>query len=182
MPVIAAIHGNCFGGGLQIALAADIRIATPDARLSVMEVKWGLIPDMSITPHAAAAGRDRRRQGADLHRPRGQRRRGAARSASSPAWPTTRWPRRDALAGRDREPLARRGPRRQAAVRRVLDRLGRRRRLRSRPSIQTRPDRLAQPAGRGDRRPAPSSRRSSPTRCSGPARRARRPAAPVSRS
>ena len=49
MPVIAAIHGNCLGGGLQIALAADIRIATPDARLSVMEVKWGLIPDMSIT-------------------------------------------------------------------------------------------------------------------------------------
>jgi enoyl-CoA hydratase/carnithine racemase len=49
VPVIAAIHGSCFGGGLQIALAADIRIATPDARLSVMEVKWGLIPDMSIT-------------------------------------------------------------------------------------------------------------------------------------
>jgi enoyl-CoA hydratase/carnithine racemase len=49
VPVIAAVHGNCFGGGLQIALAADIRIATPDARMSVMEVKWGLIPDMSIT-------------------------------------------------------------------------------------------------------------------------------------
>ena len=49
VPVIAAIHGNCLGGGLQIALGADIRIATPDARLSVMEVKWGLIPDMSIT-------------------------------------------------------------------------------------------------------------------------------------
>jgi enoyl-CoA hydratase/carnithine racemase len=49
VPVIAAIHGNCLGGGLQIALATDIRIATPDARLSVMEVKWGLIPDMSIS-------------------------------------------------------------------------------------------------------------------------------------
>jgi enoyl-CoA hydratase/carnithine racemase len=49
MPVIAALHGNCFGGGLQIALGADIRIAAPDARLSVMEVKWGLIPDMAIT-------------------------------------------------------------------------------------------------------------------------------------
>jgi enoyl-CoA hydratase/carnithine racemase len=49
VPVIAAVHGNCLGGGLQIALAADIRIATPDSRLSVMEVKWGLIPDMSIT-------------------------------------------------------------------------------------------------------------------------------------
>lgn len=49
VPVIAAIHGNCLGGGLQIALGADIRFATADARLSVMEVKWGLIPDMSIT-------------------------------------------------------------------------------------------------------------------------------------
>jgi len=49
IPVIAAIHGHCLGGGLQIALAADVRFATPDARLSVMEVKWGLIPDMSIT-------------------------------------------------------------------------------------------------------------------------------------
>src|ERR1035437_4624245 len=49
VPVIAAVHGNCLGGGLQIALGADIRIATPDARLSVMEVKWGLVPDMSIT-------------------------------------------------------------------------------------------------------------------------------------
>jgi enoyl-CoA hydratase/carnithine racemase len=49
VPVIAAVHGNCFGGGLQIALAADVRIATADARLSVMEIKWGLIPDMSIS-------------------------------------------------------------------------------------------------------------------------------------
>lgn len=48
-PVIAAIHGNCFGGGLQIALGADIRIAAQDAMLSVMEIKWGLIPDMGIT-------------------------------------------------------------------------------------------------------------------------------------
>jgi enoyl-CoA hydratase/carnithine racemase len=49
VPVIAAVHGTCFGGGLQIALAADLRVAAPDARLSVMEIKWGLIPDMSIT-------------------------------------------------------------------------------------------------------------------------------------
>jgi enoyl-CoA hydratase/carnithine racemase len=49
VPVIAALHGNCFGGGLQIALGADIRIAAPHTRLSVMEVKWGLVPDMSIT-------------------------------------------------------------------------------------------------------------------------------------
>jgi len=49
VPVIAAIHGVCFGGGLQIALGADIRIAAPDAKLSIMEVKWGLVPDMGIT-------------------------------------------------------------------------------------------------------------------------------------
>jgi enoyl-CoA hydratase/carnithine racemase len=46
-PVIAAVHGVCFGGGLQIALAADLRLVAPDARLSVMEIRWGLIPDMS---------------------------------------------------------------------------------------------------------------------------------------
>jgi enoyl-CoA hydratase/carnithine racemase len=47
VPVIAAIHGNCFGAGLQLALGADVRIAAPGARLSVMESKWGLIPDMA---------------------------------------------------------------------------------------------------------------------------------------
>ncbi len=49
VPVICALHGVAFGGGLQIALAADIRLATPDARLSVREINWGLIPDMSGT-------------------------------------------------------------------------------------------------------------------------------------
>lgn len=49
VPVIAAIHGNCFGGGLQIALGADIRITAADAKLSVMEIKWGLVPDMGLT-------------------------------------------------------------------------------------------------------------------------------------
>lgn len=49
VPVIAALHGVAFGGGLQIALGADIRLAAPDARLSVMEIKWGIIPDMSLT-------------------------------------------------------------------------------------------------------------------------------------
>lgn len=47
VPVIAAVHGHCLGGGLQIALAADFRIATPESRWSVLEGKWGLIPDMS---------------------------------------------------------------------------------------------------------------------------------------
>jgi enoyl-CoA hydratase/carnithine racemase len=46
VPVIAAIHGVAFGGGLQIALGADMRIVAPDARLSVMEIKWGIVPDM----------------------------------------------------------------------------------------------------------------------------------------
>ncbi len=46
VPVIAALHGNCFGAGIQIALGADIRLASPDTRVSVMEAKWGLIPDM----------------------------------------------------------------------------------------------------------------------------------------
>ncbi|HXH57991.1 crotonase/enoyl-CoA hydratase family protein [Iamia sp.] len=46
-PVIAALHGHVLGGGLQIALGADIRVAAPDATLSVMEVRWGLLPDMT---------------------------------------------------------------------------------------------------------------------------------------
>jgi enoyl-CoA hydratase/carnithine racemase len=49
VPVIAALRGNALGGGLQIALGADIRIVAPDARLSVFEVAWGLIPDMTGT-------------------------------------------------------------------------------------------------------------------------------------
>jgi enoyl-CoA hydratase/carnithine racemase len=47
VPVIAAVHGVAFGGGLQIALAADIRIVAPDAKLAVMEARWGLVPDMA---------------------------------------------------------------------------------------------------------------------------------------
>lgn len=46
VPVIAALHGVCFGAGLQIALGADVRIAAPDTRLAVMEMKWGIVPDM----------------------------------------------------------------------------------------------------------------------------------------
>ncbi len=46
VPVIAAIEGYAFGGGLQIALGADMRVAAPTAKLSVMEAKWGLVPDM----------------------------------------------------------------------------------------------------------------------------------------
>jgi len=46
VPVIMVIHGRCWGGGLQIALGADFRFASPDASFSIMEGKWGLIPDM----------------------------------------------------------------------------------------------------------------------------------------
>ncbi|MEQ8692279.1 MAG: crotonase/enoyl-CoA hydratase family protein [Pseudomonadales bacterium] len=49
VPVIAALHGVAYGGGAQIALGADIRLAAPDTKLSIMEIKWGLIPDMSIS-------------------------------------------------------------------------------------------------------------------------------------
>lgn len=47
IPVIAAIHGVALGGGFQIALGADIRTVAPDARLSILEIKWGIAPDMS---------------------------------------------------------------------------------------------------------------------------------------
>ncbi|MEL7166231.1 MAG: crotonase/enoyl-CoA hydratase family protein [Pseudomonadota bacterium] len=46
MPVIAAVHGVCFGAGMQLALGADIRIAARNARFAVMEMKWGIVPDM----------------------------------------------------------------------------------------------------------------------------------------
>lgn len=49
VPVIAALHGVAFGAGMQLALGADFRIAAPDTRLSIMEARWGLIPDMGIT-------------------------------------------------------------------------------------------------------------------------------------
>jgi enoyl-CoA hydratase/carnithine racemase len=46
VPVIAVVHGSCFGAGIQLALGADLRVATPDAKISIMESKWGLVPDM----------------------------------------------------------------------------------------------------------------------------------------
>lgn len=46
VPVIAALHGMCFGAGMQLAAGADMRIAAPETKLSIMEMKWGLIPDM----------------------------------------------------------------------------------------------------------------------------------------
>lgn len=53
VPVIAVVTGHCFGGGLQIALGADFRYADPGATFSIMESKWGLIPDMSLSASIA---------------------------------------------------------------------------------------------------------------------------------
>ncbi|QSX29575.1 crotonase/enoyl-CoA hydratase family protein [Shewanella cyperi] len=47
VPVIAVLEGRCYGAGMQIALGADFRLAAPDAELSIMEAKWGLVPDMA---------------------------------------------------------------------------------------------------------------------------------------
>jgi enoyl-CoA hydratase/carnithine racemase len=58
VPVIAAIHGVAFGGGFQLALGADMRFLKPDARMSIMEIKWGLVPDMAGTPILASLVRD----------------------------------------------------------------------------------------------------------------------------
>lgn len=49
VPVIMCLHGKCWGGGLQVALGGDFRIATPETSLSIMEARWGLIPDMGGT-------------------------------------------------------------------------------------------------------------------------------------
>lgn len=49
VPVIALLHGHCFGAGMQLALGADLRIATPDSQLSIMEARWGLVPDMGAS-------------------------------------------------------------------------------------------------------------------------------------
>jgi enoyl-CoA hydratase/carnithine racemase len=49
MPVIAAVHGVAFGAGCQLAVGADIRFVTPDVRMSVLEIRWGISPDMTIT-------------------------------------------------------------------------------------------------------------------------------------
>ncbi|MGH1506148.1 MAG: crotonase/enoyl-CoA hydratase family protein [Acidimicrobiales bacterium] len=49
VPVIAAVHGHALGGGIQLALSADVRIVAPDTKMSVLEIRWGLIPDMTGT-------------------------------------------------------------------------------------------------------------------------------------
>jgi enoyl-CoA hydratase/carnithine racemase len=58
VPVIAAVQGVAFGGGFQLALGADMRFLVADARMSIMEIKWGLVPDMAGTPILASLVRD----------------------------------------------------------------------------------------------------------------------------
>ena len=58
MPVIAAVHGVAFGGGFQLALGADMRFVSPDAKMAVMEIKWGLVPDMAGTRLMRLLARD----------------------------------------------------------------------------------------------------------------------------
>ena len=58
VPVIAAVHGVAFGGGFQLCLGADMRYATPETRFSVMEIKWGLVPDLAGTQLMKTLARD----------------------------------------------------------------------------------------------------------------------------
>ncbi|WP_315714930.1 MULTISPECIES: crotonase/enoyl-CoA hydratase family protein [unclassified Bradyrhizobium] len=58
VPVIAAVHGVAYGGGFQLALGADMRYVAPDTKMSIMEIKWGLVPDMAGTPILATLMRD----------------------------------------------------------------------------------------------------------------------------
>ena len=106
VPVIAAVHGHALGGGLQIALGADIRYVHPDTQLSVREVHWGLVPDMTGTLFLSRSRRHRRRQGARLHRPDLRRQRGqGARHRDPPERGSARG--RDGPRRRDRRPESR---------------------------------------------------------------------------
>lgn len=58
VPVIAVLEGHCIGAGLQLALACDVRISHPDCKLSIMEAKWGLVPDMGLTQSAFGVVRE----------------------------------------------------------------------------------------------------------------------------
>ncbi|WP_084419058.1 crotonase/enoyl-CoA hydratase family protein [Henriciella litoralis] len=60
VPVIAAVHGVALGGGFQVMLGSDIRIVHPETKLSIMEIKWGLVPDMAGTPIMRSLCRDDR--------------------------------------------------------------------------------------------------------------------------
>jgi enoyl-CoA hydratase/carnithine racemase len=144
VPVIAAIHGVCLGGGLQIALGADIRLVAPDASLAVLEIRWGIVPDMTASLRLPAlVGLDvakelywtgRRVAGTERRRPAGRR-------------PGARGPHRRAQ--------PRRGPGRQAAAVRA-GRPEHRPAARARARGDHRAARPAQPARGGGRLPGPT--------------------------
>ncbi len=58
IPVIAVLEGHCIGAGMQLALACDVRISHPECKLSIMEAKWGLVPDMGLTQSALGVVRE----------------------------------------------------------------------------------------------------------------------------
>ena len=111
VPVIAAVHGHALGGGIQIALGADIRIVHPDTQLSVREVHWGLVPDMTGTLFLSRLVGARRGQGADVHGPHLLRDRGRRAGPGHPrvARRRARTPWRSAAEIAGRSPEAVRG-------------------------------------------------------------------------
>jgi hypothetical protein len=115
VPVIAAIHGVALGGGFQIALGADMRYVAPDARLSILEIKWGLVPDMSGVALMRDLARSDVSPRAQPDRPGVLRRRGAELRLrhQPPRRPARR--RRPRYSKGDRRPQPRRGARGQAA-------------------------------------------------------------------
>ena len=157
VPVIAAVHGVAFGGGFQIMLGADMRYATADTRFSVMEIKWGLVPDMAGTQLMRHLARD------DVVRELTYTGRvfngdgGAARSASSRA--SVDDPHAAAL--ETAREIAGKSPDAIRAAKRHAERR-RRRRCRDRPDDRVgraaEADRLAQPARGGDVEPAEARR------------------------
>ena len=170
MPVIAALHGNVFGGGLQLALGADFRIAAPGATLSVMESRWGLVPDMGITstlPRLVRidVAKELTYTARKLSGDRGGRARPRHAHRRRPA------PGRARARRRDRRQVARRDPRGQEALRRDLERPGRGGPApRDRAAAQ--PARLEEPDGGGDGRLHEGARRvRGPARRSAPSRR-----------
>jgi enoyl-CoA hydratase/carnithine racemase len=119
VPVIAAIQGPCLGGGLQIALGADIRIVHPEAKLSVLEIRWGLSPDMTGT---ATLGR---LVGPDVAKEltwTGRMVSGEEAARIGLATRTSETPREDALALAAE--IAARSPHAVRAVKRLLDQSG----------------------------------------------------------
>ena len=152
VPVIAAVHGVAFGGGFQLALGADMRYVAPDTRMAVMEIKWGLIPDMAGTQLMRHLARE------DVVRELTYT--GRIFSGEEALAIRLRHPRlrRSARRGpgdrpRDRRQEPRRDPRRQAPAERRGDH-----RPERGPDAGNRraggPDRLAQPGRGGDVQPA----------------------------